>query len=230
MLQKTLTIGTRDICGRYCHKNILSPHRTRVAQVLSVTYTGLVQHTFQKLLAGCHFVSCVLQSLQWYACCLQQNRCLSRPCSLHCVKIGLPRVRKLLFCVVVPDTATRGVLNRCTYRKVSCRCYLTSFLLAWVCRIAANDGLGIVTVSPPANSCRQLVKHQFHPACRSHLSAIVSSIAVLSFLIYNRKALLLYASYTLLQWRKHHNDASSFLPFERRVSPTSVKRRPFSPT
>ena len=37
-------------------------------------------------------------------------------------------------------------------------------------------------------------------------------------------------SYTLLQWRKHHDDASSFLPFERRVSPTSVKRRPFSPT
>ena len=131
MLQKTLTIGTRDICGRYCHKNIFSPHRTCVALVLSVTYTGLVQHTFQKLLAGCHFVSCVLQSLQWYPCCLQQKRCLSRPCSLHCVKIALPRVRKLSFGVVDPDTATRGVLNRCTYRKVSCRCYLASFLLAW---------------------------------------------------------------------------------------------------
>ena len=92
-----------------------------------------------------------------------------------------------------------------------------------VCSIAANHGLGIVTVSPPANSCRQLVKQQFHPACQSHLSAIVSSIAILRFLISNRKALLLYASYTPLQWvptENHQND----------VSPTSLKRRPFSPT
>ena len=55
MLQKTLTIDTRNMCGRCCHKNILSPHRTCVAPVLSVTYTGLVQHTFQKFVSGLSF-------------------------------------------------------------------------------------------------------------------------------------------------------------------------------
>ena len=120
-----------------------------------------------------------------------------------------------------PDSATCCV-TRSTNREEYCRCCLVSFFIAWVCSIAANDGLGIVTVSPPANSCRQLVKQQFHPACQSHLSAIVSSFAILRFLISNRKALLLYASYTPLQWvptENHHND----------VSPTSLKRRPFSP-
>ena len=134
-------------------------------------------------------MSCVLQSLRWYACCLQQNRCHPEgehlhPCRLDFVKLGSPPGRKLFCLVVFPENATCCV-TRTTNREEYCRYCLVSFLIAWVCRIAANDGLGIVTVRPPATSYRQLVKHQIHAACQSHLSAIVSSIAILRFLVVN---------------------------------------------
>ena len=40
--------------------------------------------------------------------------------------------------------------------RVSCRCCLASFLVAWVRKMGANHCLGLVMVSPPANSCRML--------------------------------------------------------------------------
>ena len=98
-----------------------------------------------------------------------------------------------------------------------------SFLVAWVRKMSANHCLGLVMVSPPANSWRMLFQHQFHPACWNLSFAIFSLIAVLCFLISHRKALLLYAS------EKHHG-ASSCLPFADRVTPTFVKRHPFSHT
>ena len=66
----------------------LSPHRTCSARVLRVTHTRLVQHTLVKLASGRLLCVVCLQKLPGYACCLQQNRCLStegfsRPCSLQ---------------------------------------------------------------------------------------------------------------------------------------------------
>ena len=46
--------------------------------------------------------------------------------------------------------------------RVSCRCCLASFLVAWVRKMSANHCLGLVMVSPPASSCRMLGQHQFH--------------------------------------------------------------------
>ena len=89
--------------------------------------------------------------------------------------------------------------------------------------MGANHCLGLVMVSPRANSCRMLVQQKFHAACWILSFAIFSLIAFLCFVISHRKALLLCAS-------EKHLDASSFLQFAGRVSPTSVKRHPFSPT
>ena len=78
--------------------------------------------------------------------------------------------------------------------RVSCRCCLASFLVAWVRKMGANHCLGLVMVSPPANSCIMLVKHQFHAACWNLSFAMFSLIAVLCFVISHCRDLLLYAS------------------------------------
>ena len=99
--------------------------------------------------------------------------------------------------LAVQDIATRCVFARCTNREVSCRCCLASFLVAWVRKMSANHCLGLVMLSPPANSCRMLVQHQFHAACWNLSFAIFSLIAVLCFVISHCRDLLLYASYNV---------------------------------
>ena len=61
------------------------------------------------------------------------------------------------------------------------RCYLASFLIAWVRRMWANHCLEVVLVSASASCCRLLVRHSSLPACRGLRFAIVSSVAVLFF-------------------------------------------------
>ena len=80
---------------------------------------------------------------------------------------SMPQNRRIFASIqlAVQDIATRCVFVRCTNREVSCRCCLASFLGAWVRKMGANHCLGLVMVSPPANSCRMLVQHQFHAAC-----------------------------------------------------------------
>ena len=64
------------------------------------------------------------------------------------LKLELPLVRKLSFCVVFLDNATCSVFARSTEREVSYRCCLGSFLIAWVRRMSAKHCLELVIASP----------------------------------------------------------------------------------
>ena len=106
-------------------------------------------------------------------------------------------------------TAADKYLRYAKFDLVTCRLF-TSFdapLLPGIVldRVNPQDvggplSLGLVLMSSSANCCRQLVKHQYLPACRGLSLAIVSSLTVLCFLMSNRKDLLQNASYMPLRW------------------------------
>ena len=137
------------------------------------------------LSAGCGLVSCVSRRL---ATVRMPSATESMPVSRRIfLKLELPLVRKLSFCVVFPDNATCSVFARSTEREVSYRCCLGSFLIAWVRRMSAKHCLELVIASPV---CQLL--HMVGPAPVS--SKVVgdsdSRMSVRSLFFFPRSSLL----------------------------------------
>ena len=125
---------------------VLSPHRSSVAQVLSGPHKGPVQHTLQTFVSGLWFsVLCCTRVATVRMPSATESMPVSRRIFL---KLELPLVRKLSFCVVFLDKATCCVFARSTEREVSYRCCPGSFLIAWVRRMSAKHCLELVIESP----------------------------------------------------------------------------------
>ena len=125
---------------------MLSPHRSSVAQVLSGPHKGPVQHTLQTFVSGLWFsVLCFTRVATVRMPSATESMPVSRRIFL---KLELPLVRKLSFCVLFLDNATCSVFARSTEREVSYRCCLGSFLIAWVRRMSAKHFLELAIASP----------------------------------------------------------------------------------